>query len=102
MRKASVTDSQILMLFELCLDAEDRCDERSRDMKARGDHIGAAREAELEQRYKSLRNKLFVVMKENPEPSLLAQLTQEVMNAGVAFRQSQTQADKPKPTESGS
>jgi hypothetical protein len=92
MRKPTVSDSQLLMLFELCLDAEDRCDERGREARARGDHEAADREAQLENRYKSLRNRLFVAMKEDPAALNLDQLTQEVMEAGRMLAEQRSQS----------
>jgi hypothetical protein len=87
MRRPTVTDTQLLMMFELCLDAEDRCDERSREALARGDHDAAHREAQLEERYKNLRNRLFLAMKEDPASTALEQLTRQVMEAGRALEQ---------------
>jgi hypothetical protein len=101
MRQPSVTDSQLLMLFELCLDAEDRCDERSREARARGDHEGADRESQLENRYKSLRNRLFIAMKEDPTGSMLEQLTQEVMEAGKLLAEHRFPAEKDLPPTGG-
>ena len=75
------------MLFELCLDAEDRCDERSREARARGDQDAVQREAQLEERYKNLRNRLFLAMKEDPTSTALEQLTRQVMEAGRALEQ---------------
>jgi hypothetical protein len=98
MRRPSVTDTQLLMLFELCLDAEDRCDERRRDADARGDHESATREAQLEERYKNLRNRLFLAMKEDPASTALEQLTRQVMEAGKALEQELAQSDKKKET----
>jgi hypothetical protein len=99
MRKPTVTDSQMLMLFELCLDAEDRCDERRRDAMARGDHENVALHVELENRYKVLRNKLFRAMKEDPTPSTLEELTQAVMSVGQALKE--TQQKKPDLPDTG-
>ena len=101
MRQPSVTDSQLLMLFELCLDAEDRCDERSREARARGDHESADRESQLESRYKSLRNRLFIAMKEDPTASMLEQLTQEVMEAGKLLAEQRLPAEKDLPPTGG-
>jgi hypothetical protein len=100
MRRPSVTDTQLLMMFELCLDAEDRCDERSREARARGDHEAATREARLEERYKNLRNRLFIAMKEDPASIALEQLTQQVMEAGRALEQEWAHLDKKKETPS--
>ena len=101
MRRPSVTDTQLLMLFELCLDAEDRCDERSREARARGDHETATREAQLEERYKNLHNRLFLAMKEDPASTALEQLTRQVMEAGRALEQQWSEADKKKETRPG-
>ena len=98
MRRPSVTDTQLLMLFELCLDAEDRCEERSRAALARGDQEAVLREAQLEERYKSLRNRLFLAMKEDPTSTALEQLTRQVMEAGRALEQEWAQSDKKKET----
>jgi len=89
------------MLFELCLDAEDRCDERSREALARGDSEAAEHAAELENRYKSLRNRLFRAMKEDPAGTLLEQLTQEVMEAGKMLAQAQSPVKKDFPPTGG-
>ncbi len=89
------------MLFEMCLDAEDRCDERSRDARARGDHESADREALLESRYKNLRNRLFVAMKEDPTGSALEQLTQEVMEAGKLLAEARPPEKKDFPPPGG-
>ena len=97
MRRPSVTDTQLLMLFELCLDAEDRCDERSRDARARGDHEAMLREAQLEDRYKNLRNRLFLAMKEDPTSTALEQLTRQVMEAGRALEKEWTDKKKDSP-----
>ena len=97
MRSPSVTDSQLLMLFELCLDAEDRCDERSREALARGDTEAAEHAAELENRYKHLRNRLFRAMKEDPAGATLEQLTQEVMDAGKMLAEVRSPGKKDSP-----
>ena len=97
MRRPSVTDTQLLMLFELCLDAEDRCDERSREAHARGDHEAALREAQLEERYKNLRNRLFLAMKEDPTSTALEQLTRQVMEAGRALEKEWAEKKKDSP-----
>jgi hypothetical protein len=102
MRRPSVTDSQMLMLFELCLDAEDRCDERSREARARGDNEAAEHAAELENRYKNLRNRLFRAMKEDPAGTTLEQLTQEVMEVGKMLAQTQSPEKKEFPPAGGS
>ena len=101
MRRPSVTDTQLLMLFELCLDAEDRCDARRREAGVRGDHDSASREAQLEERYKNLRNRLFLAMKEDPAAVALDQLTQEVMDAGRALREKLSAIDKKPPIAGG-
>lgn len=50
-----LTSQDILLLLEMCLDAEDRCAERAAAYWQRGDHAGAERERELQARYASLR-----------------------------------------------
>ncbi len=89
------------MLFELCLDAEDRCDERSRDARARGDNEAADHAAELENRYKNLRNRLFRAMKEDPAGPTLEQLTQEVMEAGKLLAETRPPQKKDFPPAGG-
>jgi hypothetical protein len=101
MRRPTVTDSQLLMLFELCLDAEDRCDERSREARARGDNEAADRDAQVEERYKNLRNRLFRAMKEDPTAIALEQLTQEVMEAGKLLAETRPPPKKDFPPAGG-
>ena len=101
MRRPLVTDSQLLMLFDLCLDAEDRCDERAREARARGDNEAAEHAAELENRYKDLRNRLFRAMKEAPSASALEQLTQEVMEAGKMLSEARPPQKKDFPPPGG-
>lgn len=89
------------MLFELCLDAEDRCDERVREARARGDNEAAERDAAVEERYKNLRNRLFRAMKEDPAGSTLEQLTQEVMEAGKLLAETRPMQKKDFPPAGG-
>ena len=89
------------MLFELCLDAEDRCDERAREARARGDHEAADRDTQVEERYKNLRNRLFRAMKEDPAGSTLEQLTQEVMEAGKLLAEMRPPQKKDSPPAGG-
>ena len=49
-------DAQLLL--EMCIDAEERCDQRIQEARDKGDHQGAGRAIEQKERYESLKRKI--------------------------------------------
>jgi hypothetical protein len=65
MRKMAGSDNDFLHLFDMCIDAEERCERRCRDLREHGDHEGAAYEAQLRDKYSYLKNRIFQAMKDD-------------------------------------
>lgn len=81
MRKFAVSDNELMHLFEMCLDAEERCEQRIYEFYEKGDHEQAACQAQLRDKYSHLKCRLFAAMK-NPEPSSLDQILQMLRGVG--------------------
>lgn len=81
MRKFAVSENELMHLFEMCLDAEERCEQRRHAFSEKGDHEEAAYQAQLRDKYSRLKGRLFTAMK-NPEPSSLDQILQMLRGVG--------------------
>jgi hypothetical protein len=76
-KKIGVTDSQFLSLFELCLEAEERCARRARAALTAGDGNKAAYDAQLRDRYSLLKACLFEAMNDPTQTPLSLQQTHD-------------------------
>ena len=81
MRKVAVSENELLHLFDMCLDAEERCEERYHVLREKGEHEEAAHHLKLRDKYSYLKARLFEAMK-SPEPSSLDQILQMLRGAG--------------------
>jgi hypothetical protein len=82
MRRLAVTENQLLHLFDMCIDAEERCEQRCHELRARGEHERAAYEAQLRDKYAFLKHRIFEAMKD-PEPSSLDRILQMLHGASA-------------------
>jgi hypothetical protein len=81
MRRLAVSDNELLQLFEMCLEAEDRCEQRCHELREKGNDAEAAYQSRLRDRYAYLKVRLFAAMK-NPEPSTLEQILEMLRGVG--------------------
>lgn len=84
MRKLDVSDNQLMHLFDMCVDAESRCEQRAREARERGEHERAAREAGLCEKYRYLKQRLFEAMKDGKNTSTLDQIARTLKSLGEA------------------
>jgi hypothetical protein len=63
MLQPKLTFDQILMMLELCLDAEERCDERIATAREQCDYTTAAYEVQLKEQYENMKARLMEEMK---------------------------------------
>jgi hypothetical protein len=63
MHSPKLTDHQVLMMLELCLDAEERCGDRIAAARERGDFNTAAYEVQLREQYENMKARLLEEMK---------------------------------------
>lgn len=63
MRSPKLTEHQVLMMLELCLDAEGRCDERIAAARDRGEFSTAAYEVQLKEQYENMKARLLEEMR---------------------------------------
>ncbi len=59
-----LSGQELLLMLEMCLDAEERCALRSRTASENGDHVAAATAAKLGATYTDLKYRLFKAMKD--------------------------------------
>lgn len=59
MRSPKLTEQQVLMMLELCLEAEERCDERIITARDKGDFSTAAYEVQLKEQYENMKARLL-------------------------------------------
>jgi hypothetical protein len=81
-RNLDVTDSQLLHMFELCLDAETRCIQRYQQAKLEGDYDTAAYEAQLRDKYRLLKHRLFEGMAVEGRPNVLDDVVKQIQDLG--------------------
>ena len=81
MRKLAVSENELLHLFEMCLDAEERCEQRCHELRVKGKQEEAAYQTQLRDKYAYLKGRLFEAMK-NPEPSSLEQILHTLRGVG--------------------
>jgi hypothetical protein len=62
-RSPKLTEHQVLMMLELCLDAGERCDERIAAARARGEYSTAAYEVQLKEQYENMKTRLLDEMR---------------------------------------
>ena len=82
MRKLAVSDNELIHLFEMCMDAEERCERRYYELLERGNHDDAAYEAQTREKYVHLKHRIFQAMKDGGDPSALEQITQFLRSIG--------------------
>ena len=63
MSHSDLTSTQMLLMLELCTDAEHRCDERLRAALGRNDFHRADSELQLKEKYGDLKRQLFESMR---------------------------------------
>lgn len=74
MRKLSISENELVHLFEMCLDAEERCEKRCHELRANGHHERAAYEAQLRDKYAYLKARIFEAMKSEAPASTLQEI----------------------------
>lgn len=62
-RSPKLTEHQVLMMLELCLEAEGRCDERIATAREKGEYTTAAYEVQLKEQYENMKARLLDEMK---------------------------------------
>jgi hypothetical protein len=78
MRKLAVSDNELIHLFDMCIDAEQRCEQRCFDLRAKGEYEKAAYEAQLRDKYAFLKNRIFEAMRDEAPKSSLAEIVQHL------------------------
>jgi hypothetical protein len=63
MHRPALNDNQLLLMLEMCLDGESRCDERIANARERGDFSTAAYAIQLKEQYEDLKHRLFSEMR---------------------------------------
>ena len=63
MHRFLLSKQQILMMLELCLDAEERCDKRIAAARDANDYSAAAFEVQLKEQYENMKDCIFEHMK---------------------------------------
>lgn len=63
MTNSDLSGNQLLLMLELCLDAEHRCDERLRAALGKSDFHRADDELQLKEKYTEMKYRLFEAMK---------------------------------------
>ena len=63
MLQPKLTSDQVLMMLELCLDAEERCDERIAAAREQNDYTTAAYEVQLKEQYENMKGRLMEEMR---------------------------------------
>ena len=61
---SGLTSTQMMLMLELCTDAEHRCDERLRTALGRSEFHRADSELQLKEKYTELKRQLFDSMKQ--------------------------------------
>jgi hypothetical protein len=65
MHRPALNDNQILLMLEMCVDGENRCDDRIAKARHRGDFGTAAYEMQLKEQYEGLKQRLFHEMRKS-------------------------------------
>jgi len=86
----NVTDSQFLQMFERCVEAEARCTDRYHRAKLDGDHDAAAYEAQLRDRYRLLKHRLFEGMGVEGRPSPFDEILKQIQDLGERWNKPPT------------
>lgn len=89
-RKLSVSENELVHLFEMCIDAEERCEMRCHELRANGDHERAAYEAQLRDKYAYLKARIFEAMRSEAPASTLEQILQHLSSIGHGWSSPQT------------
>ena len=63
MHRPALNDNQILLMLEMCLDGESRCEERIAGARDRGGFGAAAYQVQLKEQYEDLKHRLFSEMR---------------------------------------
>lgn len=58
MHRPPLTDTHILLMLEMCLDAEERCDQRVRLARIHGDVEAAAQALRMREQYTDMKHRL--------------------------------------------
>jgi hypothetical protein len=58
MHRPPLTDTHILLMLEMCLDAEERCDQRVRMARMSGDFGAASQALKLREQYSDMKHRL--------------------------------------------
>jgi hypothetical protein len=78
MRQLRVSDHDLLHLFEMCLDAEERCEERCHTLREQGAHESAAYAAQMRDKYAYLKARIFRAMKDDSARSTLPDIVDQL------------------------
>jgi hypothetical protein len=91
-----LTEQQVLMMLELCLEAEERCDERISAARQKEDYSTAAYEVQLKEQYENMRARLLEEMRfEGATTQDLHDMLQQVAHSVEKFGRPAELIDSP-------
>jgi hypothetical protein len=73
-----LSGQELLVLMEMCLDAEERCERRRQAASASGDEEAAGAAADMGQTYRDLKVRLFMAMKHPTDTGDVQEVLQQV------------------------
>lgn len=91
----ALSSRELLLLLEMCLDAEDRCARRQRAAIENGDDAAAAAAADLGATYSDLKVRLFRAMKEAGTETADVQATLQQLRRDIRERAQTEEPDPP-------
>ena len=65
-----LTDKDVRLLLEMCMDAEERCDQRVQEAREKGDSSGATDAIQQKERYEALKRRIVAEI-QGDEASLM-------------------------------
>ena len=73
-----LSGQELLVMMEMCLDAEERCERREKAASERGDMKEATAAGEMRETYRDLKVRLFKAMKDPTDTDDLREVLQQV------------------------
>ena len=61
--KNGITRPQLLLILEMCVDAQERCDQRIHDARSKGDFQTAAYQVQLKEQYEELKHRIAIELR---------------------------------------
>lgn len=95
----ALSGRELLLLLEMCLDAEERCARRQRMASESGDLEGAAAAADFGATYSELKVRLFRAMKDTGTVTADVQETLQQLRRDLAARSEADPPGLPKPPD---